>query len=439
MSIRTTLEEQIEALHTMYERNLEAVRILQRTLSHEILPALVDEMGLNDEDVQTTQEWLKDSSTLFRVLKRHKFTSSFALESLRGTIPWRLKQLPRLDIAPPSPFIHCLPSNVHDPFGRPIVVLKLSRINDGTVDLRTAVLRNVELLRQHLINVNKMCDRHHDDGFRPKLQCVALLDIKGMSLNSMQNIDLLGWYMSEVLPRFPGLVAAVFVLNYSWAHSGLWNVAKRALPASALSKVFFPSQSELTEYFSAASLPRDYGGELPYLSELEDPLHAYIRAASVHTIRRPLSGPSPSAPISTSPVTEKPAELAPEPPLPEPTLRHISPTSILNPFFGYPVYYTTDSKSSTPTLHHGRRRKRDLLRTLATLWWLRWRKQISAVGVVVAVTILVVVARKIPWRMWRWRWNNFFAGIPALGVILAQSSTSFSGVFLPVTNALVAA
>ena len=53
------------------------------------------------------------------------------------------------------------------------------------------------------------------------------------------------WFMREVVPRFPGMLAAgkfttsvncnfrshrflteVLVLNYTWAHSGVWNIAK---------------------------------------------------------------------------------------------------------------------------------------------------------------------------------------------------------------------
>ena len=92
--------------------------------------------------------------------------------------------------------------------------------------MRQALLRNVELIRLHLEQLNR--DRELDNnGFRPKLQCVALLDIKGVSLSSVvclkiqssylqsadslcrqQKIDLLAWYMNDLLPRFPGLLAA---------------------------------------------------------------------------------------------------------------------------------------------------------------------------------------------------------------------------------------
>lgn len=48
---------------------------------------------------------------------------------------------------------------------------------------------------------------------------------------------------------------AVFVLNYSWAHAGLWTLAKRLLPSTALQKIFFPSDVELQRMLTAESLP----------------------------------------------------------------------------------------------------------------------------------------------------------------------------------------
>ena len=59
-------------------------------------------------------------------------------------------------------------------------------------------------------------------------------------------------------------------------------------------------------------------------------------------------------------------------------LSQLSERSVLDPYFGYPV--------ST----HGRRRKRDLVKTLAILFWMRWRTHIT---VVTCLTIIVFVAR----------------------------------------------
>ncbi len=59
--------------------------------------------------------------------------------------------------------------------------------------------------------------------------------------------------------------------------------------------------------------------------------------------------------------------------------------SLLNPFYGYP----TASVRGYPQLQHGRRRKRDLARTLFQLFWLRWRPHIT-IGVALAALTLIL-------------------------------------------------
>lgn len=167
---------------------------------------------------------------------------------------------------------------------------------------------------------------------------------------------------------------------------------RHILPASALSRVFFPTEQELMTYFTPSSLPKgyhtsslppsssnkcstDYGGSLPLLTHLDDPLRAFES-----TLPRidALAGQSKASGIpSTSRV---------------PTFTSLSPTSLLNPFFGYPA----TSSDGSLSLHHGRRRKRDLARTLAFLFWVRWRKPIL-VGLLLAVcTLAFKLGRRDP-------------------------------------------
>ena len=67
MSIHSTLESHIEALHTLYERNFQVVRTLQRTLLEEILPALEDELEMDAEKVAAARQWLEDTRTCLSV------------------------------------------------------------------------------------------------------------------------------------------------------------------------------------------------------------------------------------------------------------------------------------------------------------------------------------------------------------------------------------
>lgn len=125
----------------------------------------------------------------------------------------------------------------------------------------------------------------------------------------------------------------------------------------------------------------DYGGTLPSLADLDDPLCAggqespYVRPPSKQLQQQQLS---PSF-----------VPLAPYLVLDAPSIARISPTSALNPFFGYPI----QALGGSPSLHHGRRRKRDLIRTLGLLFWVRWRRPISTCLWLFVVALTVRGAR----------------------------------------------
>ena len=81
---------------------------------------------------------------------------------------------------PPSALILCLPTSVRDPFGRPILILKLAPLSDSTENFKKMLIHNMELLRLLLVHMNKpQCSVS-----RPVLQYVALLDISGATLNN---------------------------------------------------------------------------------------------------------------------------------------------------------------------------------------------------------------------------------------------------------------
>lgn len=79
----------------------------------------------------------------------------------------------------PALVLHCLPDGIQDPFGRPMVALRLTPFCDEIPGVKISFLRNMELLRQHLAYLNQLQQR----GIRPILQYVALLDIGGMTFH----------------------------------------------------------------------------------------------------------------------------------------------------------------------------------------------------------------------------------------------------------------
>ncbi|KAI0039772.1 CRAL/TRIO domain-containing protein, partial [Auriscalpium vulgare] len=259
-----------DTLLSLYQAHLQEVLALQTTLLDQILPNLVDELGLDALAVQRATDWLHDTPSIFRMLKRHKFTASFALESMRMTLVWRLTALPaqRPPPALQTDIIHCLPRTSLDHFGRPVLVIRLAALGEVASDPRPYFLTAIELLR---VNLKSLNDASEEPRRHPVLQYTLLLDMADVSMRSI-NVDLLTWYTRDVVPRFPGLLAAVFMINFSWTHSGVWNILKHVLPASALTKVFFPSPQTLHHIIPPAGLPQDYGGTLPPIEALENPL-----------------------------------------------------------------------------------------------------------------------------------------------------------------------
>ncbi|KAG7446558.1 CRAL/TRIO domain-containing protein [Guyanagaster necrorhizus] len=349
MDTYALLKVNCDKLLEQYHANLRDVRALQQTLINDILPSVSDELHLSDLETNWAKEWLNDTFSIFHLFRRNNYTKSFALEAVRKNLVWRLGH-----VWPPDPEIstriaasvHFLPDDITDPLGRPIIVLKVAPFNYGSDDYKGVVYRALECLRCHLREVN----RNEVEG-RPALQYVLLLDLKGLSMQSI-SFDLVSWLLSDVIPRFPGMLSAVFMINFSWTHSGIWSIAKRLLPASALSRVFFPKQEELISYFTPSALPQDYGGVLEPLSTICDSLQGRQIFPSTSQ-----AAPTPKYDLSS---------------IPDPS--SLSPTSMFNPFFGYPVSVT----GTSATLHYGRRRKRDLAKTLLLLLWLRWGRRIMA-------------------------------------------------------------
>ncbi|KIM75966.1 hypothetical protein PILCRDRAFT_826814 [Piloderma croceum F 1598] len=351
MDIRSLLQANNDKLLRLYKENLDITLALQATLIEDVLPHVRDELQLDADIVDWANEWLEDTASIFQFLRRHKFTRSFAMESIRQNLVWRINTIHPSIEEPPLGILHCLPSPVSDPFGRPIIVLKVSALaaEHSTDNFKHLLMPTIDHLQAHLKELNASQKRTET----PILQYIVLLDLADVPIQHV-DVKLIAWSMRDVIPRFPGMIAAVFMLNYSWTHSGLWTVAKRVLPAAALSRIFFPSKKELEEYFTPSCLPKEYGGNLPRLQDLGDPLR----------LNNPLEkgfSHSPSTPVPSQPCPQWPTR--------------ISPTSSRNPFFGYPTF--SSSSKATPSFQPGRRRLRDLICTLAKMWWGRWRTHVS--------------------------------------------------------------
>jgi retinaldehyde-binding protein 1 len=218
---RSVLEGNHKSLIDQYKANLADVCALQSTLNDEILSHVAQEFALSDADHTWAKEWISDTATIFRFLRHHRFVRSFALEAIHTTLIWRLNAL-RL-FALPSTLLHCLPPPICDPLGRPLVFLQLSELLTCEQTMMDGLLISLDRLRIHLRSLNTF--NHELANREITLQCVFVIDLEGLSIQSV-NLKILTWFMEEVVPRYPGMLGAVFFLNYSWTYAMTWSIAK---------------------------------------------------------------------------------------------------------------------------------------------------------------------------------------------------------------------
>jgi len=63
--------------------------------------------------------------------------------------------------------------------------------------------------------------------------------------------------MNELLHhRFPAMTGTVYVVNYSWYFTPMWELAKRTLPQRALRIVSFVTEAELQSCVPEEFLPK---------------------------------------------------------------------------------------------------------------------------------------------------------------------------------------
>ncbi|GAA5896949.1 hypothetical protein JCM6882_007314 [Rhodosporidiobolus microsporus] len=303
-----SLQARQEAVLAQYRDNADLVRDVQRQGIAELLPALKDELDLaGDEDdeaaVGAGKALLQDRVSVFRFCRRARFSPTQALKLLHATLHWRLTSslrsltpasIPSVYRTHPLLFFH--PTLV-DRFGRPAAVLNLRHVQrtaDGTLDeLKEFVRLFWEVGRRYLTDLSRQAGEEND----PKLQMVLIVDLEGAGMSNLE-VELLPFFTDLLKNHFPGMVGGLFVLNYGWAYAGMWQLAKRVLPQTALDRILFPSKEELLEFFAEDHLLVEHGGSVQYeytpsnpiLEKYGRPLYPLSRPSSAY----PSPGPTPS-------------------------------------------------------------------------------------------------------------------------------------------------
>ncbi|KAG8869941.1 hypothetical protein FRB97_000600 [Tulasnella sp. 331] len=404
--------ERLPELREIHDRAIAEIlpRVLKEARTRE------DAIEMDDEVAEWLEDWLNDLGALFRVAKKQDFHVQNTLEAIHRTLDWRLRNLSHLPPPRPCPFLRFLPHPLMSARGddetistQPILFLSLQKLtqyaNDSTLsgaekveELRNMTLSVYELSRMFLRDLEGLLQARQDpaaedDPERVRIvQFILMVDVNRAGMLPNFGTDLASWLTKEVAPNYPGVCSAVYVVNYSWAYSAMWAVVKRVLPEKVLSRILFPSTSELLQHFPPECFLKEHGGCQVPLSGNNDEVLARYQFGSISHTGSDDSASSSSTVIPTPPHTHsqpspRPSSTAlvpvpePEAILPPPT--YVAAFSPSNPFFGYPTIIhhrrlPDGSLSSTPELVYGRRRKRDLIKTLAFLYVVKWRRRIES-------------------------------------------------------------
>ena len=260
MPTLVALKERFDYINALYADHTENIKRVQEEALDVLVPQLVNELSSNFVDDQPgygglaalqdrISAFLDDPVTIYRFLRKAHFDETLTLELLRRTLCWRITTA--VDLVSPLSLdpiytqrpVFYLHPQIHDALGRPAAILNLRNVNrteDGTLDsLKEYFAHQLEVTRRYLADLSQK-----DPHGAPKVQIVLMLDLADANLSNLE-IELLPYIVDLLKHHYPGMVGAIYVLNYGWAYAGMWQVAKRVLPKVTLDRILFPAKDEL--------------------------------------------------------------------------------------------------------------------------------------------------------------------------------------------------
>ncbi|CDU25205.1 uncharacterized protein SPSC_05039 [Sporisorium scitamineum] len=279
-----------------YQSNYSAVEQLQKLAKQQILDDAASQLDLNEEGKARVIAYLSDFANLFRFYRRSRYDEQQALALLNATVLWRMRtDLDLLYLSslnplyvtppPPNPPLFWVNSSFIDLYGRPCGIINLrsvERTAENTLDqLKEYIVACMEIMRRYVadlyrnsIDKTTQTDTEQDT----VLQASIAVDLASSGMANLE-LELLPFLLDLLKNHVPGVVGAVYILNYGWIHAGMWAVIKRVLPQQALAKIFFPSHDELKEHFDPRNIPVCYDGQLQVAveSSTNDVLRRYGR------------------------------------------------------------------------------------------------------------------------------------------------------------------
>ncbi len=253
------VQEKHLALVDQYTSHIPAIEQLQKAAKSQIVDDVASQLQLNEEGKARVLVYLSDFANLFRFYRRSRFDEEQAISLLNATVLWRMRTdldllslgtLNPLYVTPPAPNppLFWVNSGFKDLYGRPCGVINLrslERTAENTLDqVKEYIVACMEILRRYTADLYRTSisdDKKNDsntDGKQTVLQASIAVDLAHSGMANLE-LELLPFLLDLLKNHVPGIVGAVYILNYGWIHAGMWAVIKRVLPQQALAKIFF--------------------------------------------------------------------------------------------------------------------------------------------------------------------------------------------------------
>jgi hypothetical protein len=155
---------------------------------------------------------------------------------------WRSDTIPYLPNPPAIPLLRFIESR--DRFGRPILIIRARFLSTISIDdLKNLIITTYELGRLHVAHLySQSIDvLGASSSIERVLHFTIIADLQGLGIRDivrfesvpgesrfdlLQPMDLMPWIGQTVIPNYPGIIGPSYIINYSWAYNGLWQLCK---------------------------------------------------------------------------------------------------------------------------------------------------------------------------------------------------------------------
>ncbi|KAI9264027.1 hypothetical protein EDC94DRAFT_497943, partial [Helicostylum pulchrum] len=233
-----------------YQHTIDSI---QNALRREI-PQLIQEFELTVQEATEIDEFVNDRATMFRFLRKNKYSLPTSLSLLLDTIRWRIQaDIDKIRVSTVTEFLGQPLVYFHktDKLNRPVLIVNLAYLPkapvgyDVTEFLTPLVIFVLETAR---LLIWDMTRERAELGVKDPLIMETVVLVEFKNANALPtDITLLKSFVA-LLRRYPGMTGTVNLLNFGWMYQGLWQMCKLILSEDAKSKNLIEEKDLIVEF-----------------------------------------------------------------------------------------------------------------------------------------------------------------------------------------------